>query len=150
MSRAVLLDAGPLGLASHPKSTPRGVACVGWLQSLIQAGTRVIIPEIADYEVRRELLRARKIAGLARLDLLKQTLTYAPLTTSVMLKAAACWAQARQIGKPTADDKRLDADMIISAQAVLFRDAGHDVIVATDNTAHLSLFVPAARWQDIN
>lgn len=39
-----------------------------WLQNHINSGSRVIIPEIADYEVRRELLRANKIKGIARLD----------------------------------------------------------------------------------
>ncbi|MEX2261699.1 MAG: hypothetical protein WD696_07095 [Bryobacteraceae bacterium] len=44
-----------------------------------------MIPEIADYEVRRELLRAGKEKGLGRLDAL-------PITTPVMLKAAEFWA----------------------------------------------------------
>lgn len=59
-------------------------------------GDPIFIPEIADYEVRRELLRARKLRGLARLDLLKDSLEYLPLTTPIMLRAAELWAQARQ------------------------------------------------------
>jgi hypothetical protein len=50
VSRVVLLDAGPLGLATNPKPLPRNLACSAWLQSLIEAGVRVIVPEIADYE----------------------------------------------------------------------------------------------------
>jgi hypothetical protein len=46
----------------------------------------VVIPEIADYEVRRELLRAGKDRGLGRLDALKAMLGYAPITMPVMLK----------------------------------------------------------------
>lgn len=64
VTRVVLLDAGPLGLATNPKPSPSNLACSAWLQSLIEAGVRVIVPEIADFEVRRELLRANKINGL--------------------------------------------------------------------------------------
>ena len=52
------------------------MACSAWLQSLIEAGVRVIVPEIADYEVRRELLRANKVHGLALLDTLAESLDY--------------------------------------------------------------------------
>ena len=68
VSRVIVLDTSPVGLITNPKLSPQGVACNQWLQSHIKAGNRVIIPEIADYEVRRELLRATKKKGLARLD----------------------------------------------------------------------------------
>ena len=66
------------------------------MESLLLSGYQIIVPEIADYEVRRELLRAGKTRGLARLDLLKNTLDYLPLTTAVMLKAADLWAQSQK------------------------------------------------------
>ena len=56
------------------------------------------MPEIADYEVRRELLRANKREGLARLDALVGLLEYLPITTAAMRQAALFWAQARQQG----------------------------------------------------
>jgi hypothetical protein len=59
------------------------------------------------------------------------------------------WAQARQTGKQTASDQALDADMILAAQASLLIENGDAVVIATTNPKHLSLFVPAARWQDI-
>ena len=37
------------------------------------------MPEIADYEVRRELLRANKAKGIKRLDELKRTMGYVPI-----------------------------------------------------------------------
>ena len=92
MSRVVLLDSGPLGLATNPKPSPSNLACSAWLQSLIEAGVRVVVPEIADYEVRRELLRASKFNGLALLDTLAESLEYLPLTTSTMRRAAKLWA----------------------------------------------------------
>lgn len=144
MNEIVLLDASPLGMISNPSATPVNLECYNWMKSLIMSGCRVIVPEIADYEVRRELLRAGKTRGLARLDLLKNTLDYLPLTTAVMLKAAALWAQARNQGTPTADAKALDCDVILAAQALT-----ENGIVATENVGHLSLFVEAKDWRDI-
>ncbi len=71
MSLIVLPDAGPLGMITNPRSSPENEACKNWLASLAQNGVQVVIPEIADYEVRRELLRAGKDSGLARLDALR-------------------------------------------------------------------------------
>ncbi len=144
MNKIVLLDASPLGMISNPSATPANLECYDWMESLIISGHRVIVPEIADYEVRRELLRAGKTRGLARLDLLKNTLDYLPLTTDVMLKAAELWANAGNQGTPTADAKALDCDVILAAQALTENE-----IVATENVGHLSLFVEATDWRDI-
>ena len=103
-----------------------------------------MIPEISDYEVRRELIRAQRQVGIGRLDQLKQTLPYLPITTAVMLHAAQLWAEARQRGRPTADPKELDCDVILAAQALEVR-----ATVVTDNIGHLSLFVEAKSWRDI-
>lgn len=147
MSAVVLLDAGPLGLVTNPKRSAVSTACAVWLQSLVNAGWRVVVPEIADYEVRRELLRANKTAGIAQLDALAALLEYLPLTTAAMRHAAASWAGARQAGQPTAGDHTIDADMILVGQAMTF--GASDVIVATTNVGHLSRFVPADIWQSI-
>lgn len=147
MSRAILLDAGPIGLATNPNRSPMSLACARWLQSHVSFGTRIILPEIADYEVRRELLRARKTRGLERLDALGRILEYQPLTTDAMRQAAEFWARARQRGEPTADDKNIDADMILAAQAVTLNAEG--VIIATTNVGHLARLAPADLWQGI-
>ncbi|MCC5598859.1 nuclease [Nostoc favosum] len=118
MSQVILLDSGPLGLVTNPKLSVESLACTQWLQLLVSSGSRVIIPEIADYEVRRELLRANKVKGIARLDELNQLLEYLPITTTAMHQAALFWAQARQQGQPTAGDKTIDGDIILVAQAV--------------------------------
>jgi hypothetical protein len=68
VSLAIVLDAGPLGLLTQRKGVPEADSCKRWLASQLSEGARVLVPEIADYEVRRELLRANKAAGLARLD----------------------------------------------------------------------------------
>jgi predicted nucleic acid-binding protein len=148
VSQLVLIDTGPLGLVTNPRRSPPSVACAQWLQALVARGVRVIVPEIADYEVRRELLRAKKERGLARLDALAGRLEYLPLTTAAMRQAAMFWAQARQQGLPTADDKALDGDVILAAQAVTLGVA--DAVIATTNVGHLARFAPAALWPDIS
>ena len=98
MSVVVLLDAGPLGLATNPTGMPEAAQCNQWLQSLLLRGVSVLVPEIADYEVRRELLRIGSGRAIAKLDQLKATIDYLPITTEVMLQAAEFWARARQQG----------------------------------------------------
>jgi predicted nucleic acid-binding protein len=149
MSRVIVLDAGPLGMATNPKAKDVPLQCQQWLRSLLQKGEKIVIPEIADYEVRRELIRAGLLQSLRRLDNLKQTLEYIPIQTETMLLAANLWAEARQSGYPTADPKALDGDVILSAQARLLANDSTDVIVATTNVAHLSRFVTALDWQAI-
>lgn len=104
MNKVILLDAGPIGLITNPKLSSESLACTKWLQMLVISGSRVIVPEIADYEVRRELLRANKLKGLARLDELIELVEYLPITTNAMRQAALLWAEARQKGQPTAGD----------------------------------------------
>jgi predicted nucleic acid-binding protein len=146
MSCLVFLDAVPLGMVSNPKNTPACQACKGWLNTLSSRGYIAVIPEIADYEVRRELLRAGLSRSVRRLDQLKSVLPYLPLTTEVMLNAAELWAEARRSGYPTADPKALDGDVILAAQAILAASEGNEVIIATTNVGHLSRFVEARDW----
>jgi predicted nucleic acid-binding protein len=148
VSRVVLLDAGPLGLATNPKRSPLNNACNQWVQALIQKGVRVIVPELADYEVRRELLRANKLPGLARLNGFLTTVEYLPITTDAMRQAAQFWADARQQGQQTAHDKNIDGDCILAAQAATL--GVPDFVIATTNVRHLARFVPAELWQSIS
>lgn len=147
VSRVIVLDAGILGLITNPKLSPESVACTSWLQIHLIAGSRIIIPEITDYEVRRELLRANKTKGITRLDNLAQMIEYLPIKTVAMRQAAQLWAQARQQGQPTAGDKTIDSDMILVAQTITLEVEG--VVIATTNVRHLSRFVAAELWKDI-
>ena len=141
MNKPIVLDSSPLGRIAHPRPSPEIAV---WLQTILDAGAQVIIPEIADYEVRRNLLLAGLHKSVERLDALKSLLIYLPLSTSIMLKAAELWATARSIGQPTADPKALDGDVILAAQALSV-----EAIIATENVNHLSRFVEAKHWKDI-
>ncbi|GBF80489.1 type II toxin-antitoxin system VapC family toxin [Aphanothece sacrum] len=149
MIKVIILDSTPVGLITNPKASILAKDCQKWFNTLFERGYEVILSEIVDYEIRRELLRANKISGIKKLNQLKSELIYLPITTEVMLKAADLWAKARQKGKPTADNKALDGDVILAAQALLLKDNKYEVIIATSNTKHLSIFVDAREWQDI-
>jgi predicted nucleic acid-binding protein len=111
---------------------------------MLRGRAEVIIPEITDYELRRNLLLEGLFESVRRLDQLKAVLAYLPLSTRAMLQTAELWAQARKDGRATADPKELDVDVILAAQA-------HEVsgIVVTENIGHLALFVEAKNWDEI-
>jgi predicted nucleic acid-binding protein len=150
MRRVVLLDTGVLGMLTHPRTNP-GIR--SWFQGLRQAGIDVALPEIADYELRRELLRVEKSTGksegLQRLDKLKDRLEVVRIRPDVMLLAAELWAEARSKGYATASDEALDGDVILAAQAILLSHTGDRVEVATENVGHLGHFTDAKKWTEI-
>lgn len=145
-----MLDSGPLGLLVYPKGLPEAHNCNQWLERLISGGQRVVVPEIVDYELRRELLRLRLAAGVARLDRLTGLLAYVPISTEMMLLAANLWADVRHRGLPTADPQALDVDVILAAQAQSLATAASPAVVATTNVGHLSRLVEARRWPEIS
>jgi predicted nucleic acid-binding protein len=149
VSRAILLDAGPLGLVTNPKGSDESRRAKAWLAELAAAGIQIMVPEGADYEVRRELLRVGRRGGLTRLDNLARNTEFLSVTRVVWHRAAELWAQARNEGFATADDSALDCDVILAAQALLVTEDGYEVIVATKNVNHLGRFVDAREWETI-
>ena len=147
MTAIVVLDTGPLGLLTHPRNTPESVECKKWLRRLLVDEVPVVLPEIADYELRRELIRARSSRGLKNLDDLGRVLDYLPITTQAIRQAAAFWAIARQQGRPAANDRDIDADMILAGQTVTI--GTDEVVVATTNVKHLERFVTARTWKTL-
>jgi predicted nucleic acid-binding protein len=145
----VVLDTGLLGMVTHPRASEQNHESNAWLIRTMELGHVVVIPEIADYELRRELIRASKKEGLERLDSLVDSLVYVPLTTQTMRRAAQLWARARNEGRPTAPMEALDADVILAAQALSLATADEPVVVATTNVGHLARFVDARAWRDI-
>jgi len=141
MTKSILLDTGPLGKIAHPRPNPEAAA---WLKRVVASGALVILPEIADYELRRNLLLEGLQSSLKRLDELKELLLYLPLTTRTMNQAAEFWAEARKHGKPRAAPDALDGDAILAAQAY---DAG--AVIATENVSHFWDFVEAKHWREI-
>ena len=146
----LLLDANILTRLCHPHKDVN-FAANEWLEQLLGLSSyTVIVPEIADYEVRRGLMHVALKSGqpttrsLLRLDLLTEKLEYLPLNTATMRRAAGLWAESRLAGQPTADDAALDGDVLLAAQALEVSG-----IVVTENIRHLSRFVESRRWQDV-
>lgn len=149
MTYHILLDSSPLSLLSSPSASGDVVTITQWSRALAAARHRIYIPEVIDYELRQELLRAGKSASVAKLGGLQSLFTYLPITTDAMLRAAELWAQARRTGFTTGDPKKLDIDVILAAQALTRSVPASDVIVVTSNVSHLSRFVTAKEWKDI-
>lgn len=142
----IVLDTGPLGDLVNPYDNPKTRAIQAWMRGHLQKGVRFVLPEIADYEVRRsEILNVLNspfgpcdsAAALYQLDQLKGVIIYEPLTTPTMQLAAKLWAEKRQ-GTAKGDPEhhpRLDADIIITAQAVQQSktNGSAPVVIATMN-----------------
>lgn len=104
----------------------------------------VLLPEIADYELRRELHRIESKGSLARLDALPPRVTYVPLDTATVEFAAQLWAWLQRTGQPTDSREALGGDAILAAQALLT-----GATVVTENSRHLGRVVDAVSWQDV-
>jgi predicted nucleic acid-binding protein len=142
--KTVVLDSHPLGLICHPLKSAQSQQCEQWVLALLAAGHRVILPEIIDFEIRRDFERRNNVKSLNLLDQFGRTLEFLQLQSPMLRHAAVLWGQARNIGKPTASADALDIDVILAAQAL---SLNVPVIVATSNPTHLSLIVPAEHWE---
>jgi hypothetical protein len=151
MREFVLLDSGPLGHACRRPGTALADQCRLWVDALIARAVEVIVPEIADYEVRRELIRISASGSLRRLDdlITHGGLSYQPVSTAAWRQASLFWADARQRGIPTASPDSLDADVILAACAATIGQPGDQVIVATQNVGHLARYCDARLWTTI-
>jgi predicted nucleic acid-binding protein len=143
----VVLDSNVWGLVVHPKAV---APFRHWYDRLLASGRAVVVPEVVDYEVRRSLLKV----GIGRrrwaeYDEALDAVLYHPITTAVMRRAAAVWAESRRNGTPFTSEERLDGD------AVLLGHVGEmgrpdDTVVATTNVRHVGLFATAAPWTDLD
>lgn len=145
------MDSSPLSLLSQPGANPNALRIAIWKQDLQSAGHAFYIPEVNDYEVQRELVRAGKTQGVTNLDLLKLTATFVPINSQAMFLAADLWARARNARQTTGDPKKLDIDVILAAQTLTVAAVSGlpltDFVIVTSNVAHLSRFgVEADEW----
>jgi hypothetical protein len=160
----IALDSGPLGDLINPNNTPPAQAIRAWMRNHLANGDKFLLPEIADYEIRRnetvEVLNvfgpSQSAAAIYLLDQLKASITYLPITTAAMLVAARLWAEHRKgttRGHPSRSPA-LDGDVILTAQCM--EESGirnEPIVIATMNLRDF-LFIPtptvtADEWNNI-
>ena len=148
----VVLDTGPLGVITSPNRIARETqAVLAWEQQMLLAGHFLVVPAIADYELRREHLRRRADQSIAELDRFVDAVEgrYLDLTDSALKIAAQLWAETRNAGLPTADLRELDCDIVIAAQALDLSLPAEELIVATGNIRHIARLVRCELWKNI-
>jgi predicted nucleic acid-binding protein len=143
----VLLDTGVLGLVTHPRADG-GRPCVEWMRDLIAADVKFVIPQICDYELRREYVLQGSSRALTKLDDLLTVLEFACVDSPIWRAAADMWARCRREGSPLASSEALDGDVILIATTIKVARTDQTV-VATTNVKHLEKFVDARQWADI-
>lgn len=156
MPRVIVLDTFPLS-STGKLDPPPGVAPTTldrrhrWVRDCAAAGNRVVVPAISYYEALRELERLNATGQIARLRDFCHAVPdrYLSLTDADLNLAAKLWGQCRNAGTPTAGVDALDGDVLLAAQALSLGLPVQDLIVATTNPGHLSLFVPAELWMNI-
>ena len=149
----VLLDSSPLGGITSPnKNSPTKLAMEAWAKKLYFSGHELMVPAIADFELRREHIRRNATASISELDAFVHASEnrYLPITDTALKLAAELWAKSHNMGLPSAEMKELDCDILIAAQALDLGLSIDDFVIATSNIRHLSRFVPCKLWHDIN
>jgi len=147
----IFLDSAPLALLTQRHGVIAADSCRQWLGTKIAAGCTIAVPEIIDYELRRELIRSSKVDSITRLDnfIGDPHVRYIELSTGSMRLAARLWADLRNRGTPTAPDEDIDVDVIAAAQAIHLGIPLADCVMATANVAHLGRLMPAELWEKI-
>jgi predicted nucleic acid-binding protein len=157
MPPVIILDTGPLSNCvvqfAKPQQAPTlSQQCREWLNNCEEAGAILMVPAIAYYEALRELERRQAVRKIERLKAFSflQPDRFIPLTTAHLEAAAQMWGIARNSGTTTSSDAALDADIILSAQALSLGLSTKDFIIATTNPSHLSRFAPSDLWTNIH
>jgi predicted nucleic acid-binding protein len=136
----LLLDTAVLGQVCHPRKYAEVRV---WMARAVLEHD-VVVSEVADYELRRVLLRIESSHSLARLDELTRELNYVPVATAAWRAAARLWASLRRAGQVTSAPAALDGDVLLAAQAL-----AEGATVVTPNLRHFAGIVPALGRADV-
>lgn len=148
----LLLDTNVLRRLCHPgRNEQVGAWYRGWINYGLAGGdVEIVISAVADYELRRGYMYAlsgskdiRK--SLAQLDELCGLWEVQQVSARNLRDAAGLWADARRGGYSTADERAVDWDVIIAAQAL-----EKPAVVVTSNGKHLARYgIDARDWDRI-
>ncbi len=75
----VILDSGVLHSLISTSNVQEVRDCQDWLERLLSKGVLVVTSAICNYEVRRELIRRKKLQEIENLNQLKNLLDFLPI-----------------------------------------------------------------------
>lgn len=133
----ILLDTGVLGKICHKKISDNVIKVLNYLQQQ-KIGLRV--PEICDYELRRNLLLENLDKSIRKLNKFRRTARLLFFDTNTMIIASEIWADIRKQGNPTENKDSLDGDVILAAQAYQLKAYYAEVIILTTNPKDIAKF----------
>jgi predicted nucleic acid-binding protein len=134
----LLLDSGVLSEICHGKAE-RPVRA--WFER-ISLRHELFVSDVADYEVRRGLVRARALRGIALLDTMPGRCIRVAMDGTHWHRAAEIWARLANAGRIPA--KGLSGDTLLAAQAL---DLGATIV--TYNLKDFAGIVSASIWTDV-
>lgn len=133
----ILLDTEVLGKICH-KNLERDLVKV--LQYLEREKIGLRVPEICDYELRRNLLLENLAKSIRRLNKFRKTDRLFFFDTNTMIIAAEIWSVIRKQGNPTENKDSLDGDVILAAQAYQLKAYYEEIIILTTNAKDIAKF----------
>lgn len=138
------MDSGPLNEIIKPQPS---TDVIRWLRFIDKNRIAVRVPEIIDYELRREIVLQYLVGkndsskSINRLNKYRKTERFIPINPSVTLTdACEIWAELRYIGQGTSDVKNIDVDVILAAQALSMKKDFDEVIIVTGNLSDICRF----------
>ena len=153
MARVIVLDSFPLSTIGKSRASSPTITdhCRQWVMNCVAAGNSICVPAITYYETLRELERLNAASQIERLKAFcfSDAARFLTLETAHLERAAKLWAQSRNAGLPTTDPQALDGDVILAAQALSLGISAPGLVVATSNPAHISRFVAADLWTNV-
>ena len=141
MSLKIMIDTSVLGRICHPTEHSD---VQEWFRSLLEQGSHVsevLVSVLADYELRRHLLKMGAVESLRRLDDLAQCLRYVPVTAEAGRRAAELRQAMATQGMPGVSD----AGLLMAAQAMI----ENAVLITNDRTTARIPGVQARDWTDV-
>jgi toxin FitB len=137
MTGLIILDSAPLGFFCNPKNRDNYKKLSNFVKSL---NFSIGVPEIIDYELRRNLELENLQKSISLLSQFQQRRQLISLESEDLIRAAELWAWCRKQGSTTTENKGIDIDVILVSQALSRKDFFNKVVILTIDTGDLSVF----------
>lgn len=137
LNRVVVFDSKPLGEICNPIKRVQTKKLTNFIR---EQNLAIRVAEITDYELRRELTLQQFNKGLNNLNKFRQKQQIIPIDSESLITATQLWAEIRKTGQATADNKNIDCDVIMVAQALQLSEQFQQIIILTIDVKDLFRF----------